>query len=304
MAENTDYSCADKWGFSIIGGSILLMLVMFGCWFGCSSHSPESRHITFQFELMSDSESSVPTYAKVQVDSIVDELRSHERLLDEKHQYLLDQKESEDRFKTVLMLIFSVVVATAGFFGYKNMADIRKHSIEEAIRKAESVANDKAEAVANVKAEETANIKAAAVADAKASEVANRVATDTATTVATNIATSTATSTATDTSNRVAQAKATEIAESVASRVADEKVTQEVSSYLDLHLESKLQETVSSFYSGQGLETIRNIIEEEVNLRVEQMLSNPATPDEGSDEGEENTESDGQDPDDLPIPGL
>lgn len=88
------------------------------------SKSKEVRRITIQVEAV-DSINLQQIYAAEGLDSLIAEVRKYEDRLGEKYQYLIEQKEDDDRFKTWGALVVGVIVSVCSFWGYRSLKDLR-----------------------------------------------------------------------------------------------------------------------------------------------------------------------------------
>lgn len=88
------------------------------------SKSKEVRRITIHVETV-DSLNLQKIYAAEGLDSLIAEVKRYEDRLGEKYQYLIEQKEDDDRFKTWGALIVGVIVSVCSFWGYRSLKDLR-----------------------------------------------------------------------------------------------------------------------------------------------------------------------------------
>ncbi len=65
-------------------------------------------------------------YGACQIDSLVNVVKEYELELDEKYQYLLENRQDDDRFKTWSALIVGIIVSLCGFWGYRSLRDLRE----------------------------------------------------------------------------------------------------------------------------------------------------------------------------------
>lgn len=88
---------------------------------------------------ISHEDSLALSYSQEGLDSLVMSVREYERKLDEKYQYLLDQREDDDRFKTWGALVVGVIVSVCSFWGYKSIRelkeDVKKQTAEDIVTK-------------------------------------------------------------------------------------------------------------------------------------------------------------------------
>lgn len=88
------------------------------------SRSKEVSRITIQVEAV-DSLNLQQIYAAEGLDSLIAEVKKYEDRLGEKYQYLIEQKEDDDRFKTWGALVVGVIVSVCSFWGYRSLKDLR-----------------------------------------------------------------------------------------------------------------------------------------------------------------------------------
>ena len=88
------------------------------------SRSKEVSRITIQVEA-ADSINLQQIYTAKGIDSLIAEVKRYEDRLGEKYQYLIEQKEDDDRFKTWGALIVGVIVSVCSFWGYRSLKDLR-----------------------------------------------------------------------------------------------------------------------------------------------------------------------------------
>lgn len=88
------------------------------------SRSKEVSRITIQVEA-ADSLNIQQTYSAEGIDSLLAEVKRYEDRLGEKYQYLIEQKEDDDRFKTWGALVVGVIVSVCSFWGYRSLKDLR-----------------------------------------------------------------------------------------------------------------------------------------------------------------------------------
>lgn len=94
--------------------------------------------------------------SKAALDSIIFRLERHEAVIAEKYTSILEKREEEDNNKTIIMLVFGVIMSVAGFFGYSSISDIRKRVTDMAEIKATEKIDELVPDIAVAKAEEEA----------------------------------------------------------------------------------------------------------------------------------------------------
>lgn len=88
------------------------------------SRADEVNHISIRVEA-ADSLHLQKVYDKEGIDSLICEVKRYEDHLSEKYQYLIEQREDDERFKTWGALIVGVIVSVCSFWGYRSLKDLR-----------------------------------------------------------------------------------------------------------------------------------------------------------------------------------
>ena len=91
--------------------------------------SPQKYEVVIRVETPDSTSKARPgeqVYYAKNLDSLFTVIKCYEAQLDEKYEYLLENREEEDHFKTWGALIVSVIVSLCGFWGYKSMKDLRE----------------------------------------------------------------------------------------------------------------------------------------------------------------------------------
>jgi len=99
----------------------------------------ETIHYTFNHTICTDSLGVISAESKALADSIFNEIQKHERILEDKYQYFIEQKSNTQDLLTIGSIILGIIVSMVGFFGYSTI-----QSIEEKAKKiGEDAAKDK-----------------------------------------------------------------------------------------------------------------------------------------------------------------
>ncbi|MBD5585850.1 MAG: hypothetical protein HDQ88_12270 [Clostridia bacterium] len=173
--RKSEWSYPEKWGFTIIGVLIIGAIALLVGYFFMKGHAPESHHIHFVLTYDTIQHTVKDLYTRAEVDSLVTTLQSHEALLEQKYQYILNQHEEEDRMRMWVTIIVGLILSIAGFFGFKNISELKKQCREDASSIASGVATSTAETVAEKKAEEKANEVATKVAEKETAKIAKDI---------------------------------------------------------------------------------------------------------------------------------
>lgn len=250
--EKLKWSYSERWGFTILGAGVVLLFILIGYWLCGGKPNPESHHIQVYVAVDTLTSDVVDLYTRAQVDSIIDCLQNHEALLDKKYQYILEQREEEDRFKTYLAIIVSIILSIAAFFGFKTISELKKQCREESEALSSAIAEKKAIEVAEKIAEEKANT----VAAEKAKEKAKKIAEATAKKVAAEKAKSVAKNVAQQRATEISKVKAKEAAELYLKENLDNLVDTSVTQYLESNLQKLVNDKIENLYNGEGRQSI------------------------------------------------
>lgn len=115
-----------------------------------SKHEVVKHEYTYTIKV--DSAGNVTPASQMQVDSIISTIKKHEHLIEDRYNYVLEQRENSQNYLTVGGIFVTVILSIFGFFGYKSFRNIE----EDAKASAKKIAADKAEEVANDKATKVA----------------------------------------------------------------------------------------------------------------------------------------------------
>lgn len=88
--------------------------------------APKVQDIVIQVETTDSIQKGTLIYKSEGIDSLITVVKDYELKLDEKYQYLLENRQDEERFKTWGALIVGVIVSICGFWGYKSLKDLRE----------------------------------------------------------------------------------------------------------------------------------------------------------------------------------
>ena len=106
----------------------------------------------YTYTIKVDSAGNVTPAAQLQVDSMISTIKQHEHLIQDRYDYVLEQRENSQDYLTVGGIFVTVILSIFGFFGYKSFKSIE----EDAKSSAKKIAADKAEEIANEKATDVA----------------------------------------------------------------------------------------------------------------------------------------------------
>lgn len=107
----------------------------------------------FTYTIKVDSTGNVTSAAQIQVDSIISSIKQYEHLIQDRYDYVLEQRENSQDYLTIGGIFITVILSIFGFFGYKSFKSIE----EEAKTQAKKVAEDNTEKIAEEKATSVAN---------------------------------------------------------------------------------------------------------------------------------------------------
>lgn len=115
-----------------------------------SKHEVVKHEYTYTIKV--DSTGNVTPASQKQVDSIISTIKRHEHLIEDRYNYVLEQREDSQNYLTVGGIFVTVILSIFGFFGYKSFRNIE----EDAKASAKKIATDKAEEIANDRATKVA----------------------------------------------------------------------------------------------------------------------------------------------------
>lgn len=115
-----------------------------------SKHEVVKHEYTYTIKV--DSTGNVTPASQKQVDSIISTIKRHEHLIEDRYNYVLEQREDSQNYLTVGGIFVTVILSIFGFFGYKSFRNIE----EDAKASAKKIAADKAEEIANDRATKVA----------------------------------------------------------------------------------------------------------------------------------------------------
>lgn len=135
MDNNTFYERA---------GAIIIIVCAFAFLFAigihCFNNKPPKPLAPIELVVHVDTTGNLTNESKVGIDSLVYRLDKQEKLLEDKYQYLLEQKENINDILTYGGMLIAVVISIFGFFGYKSINSIEERAEKQASQKAEQTA--------------------------------------------------------------------------------------------------------------------------------------------------------------------
>lgn len=144
----------DKYAFIIIGLVVIVVIIESLGYFYCTLHKTSS----IQKVNIVLTDSIIPSdntlYDKVAIDSLMHLVKNHEQLIVDKYQYLLEQKEEENLFYSIVTPCVALGLSLFGFFGFKSIKSIRVDAEEKAMEIANKVAEKSAQRVSRKSAEQ------------------------------------------------------------------------------------------------------------------------------------------------------
>ena len=125
MDKNKKYE--DYWLTTILGIFVLGVIVCSVIFFIVSvcRYQPVVEHHVYITE-RTDSTNMEVAYLKTGIDSLVNVVQEHDRLMSEKYQYAIEERCSEDSAKSFVVIVIGVLISILGFFGYKSFKDVRE----------------------------------------------------------------------------------------------------------------------------------------------------------------------------------
>ena len=125
-----------------ISAAILAVIVFGALWITLarvSSHEEPIKRIDINYTFKNDSISKVNYNQIIKVDSVLNELKEFTADLNKRQEKFIEIKD-EKIYDKIYAALITAVIAIAGFFGFKNVNEIKDRSIKEAKEHAESVA--------------------------------------------------------------------------------------------------------------------------------------------------------------------
>ena len=95
-----------------------------------------------------DSIPNCEVYLRSEVDSLFNQIDQKELRLEEKYNYILQQKDQEFKWQSYISLIIGIIVSICGFFGYKSIRDLKEDVHKDTRKWAERAASEEAKTVA------------------------------------------------------------------------------------------------------------------------------------------------------------
>jgi hypothetical protein len=83
-------------------------------------------HYTIDYTISTDSLGCVTNESRELADSIVSVIKYHDRMIEEKYQYFIEQQSNTQDLFTVGGIILGIIVSLVGFFGYSTMQSIEE----------------------------------------------------------------------------------------------------------------------------------------------------------------------------------
>lgn len=129
--------------------SILAYFVLFFCMLAITypliiELSSKPTPIEVHLAVATDTLPAQVIFSKSDIDSLFSIVQKQERLLNEKYDYVLEQKENEFKWQTYISFIIGIIVSICGFFGYKSLRELKEEVRIETIQLAQTTAEDTA----------------------------------------------------------------------------------------------------------------------------------------------------------------
>lgn len=106
-------------------GAFIAALIMYGY-----KVKNTTIHYTLNHTICTDSTGVITAESRILADSIFNEIQKHEKILEDKYQYFIEQKSNTQDILTIGSIILGIIVSLVGFFGYSTI-----QSIEEKAKK-------------------------------------------------------------------------------------------------------------------------------------------------------------------------
>lgn len=123
----------------VLGGCIviaLLLLVLFGV-NRCNRPEPQPVRITMVVQV--DSTGTIVKSSKDAAEKIVEAIEKHDRIVEDKYQYALEQRVNYEDYMRWIGLIVTVILSVLGFFGYKSLHSMEERISESTIKKSSDI---------------------------------------------------------------------------------------------------------------------------------------------------------------------
>lgn len=121
---------------------ILAILFCICCWvYGAFIKVPVCHPIRIEV-VESDKMLGSNYISKEEADSLISVIKRQERMMEDKYQYVLDQKMNEDRYFSIGTFVVGVVISIFGFFGFKSLKSIEEKAKEDSQRVATQTSED------------------------------------------------------------------------------------------------------------------------------------------------------------------
>lgn len=145
LNSNREYTSSELRVSSILA-YVMLLLCLLGiiCPFIFQAYNHRSEKVI----VVISQEDTLLQSKSIELDSLMQLIEKKEMRLEERYDYMLEQKENEFKWQSYISLIIGVIVSICGFFGYKSIRELK----EDVQRDTKSLA----ERVAKIKAAQTA----------------------------------------------------------------------------------------------------------------------------------------------------
>ena len=129
-----------KWSQLVL---VLLCAIAFitALFFYGSSFKHYTNNVVIEYIISTDSLGVVSAESKELADSLISELQKHERMLEDKYQYFIEQQSNTQDLFTIGGILLGVIVSLVGFFGYSTMQSIEEKANVEAKNAADQAFN-------------------------------------------------------------------------------------------------------------------------------------------------------------------
>lgn len=140
--ENNEEWSNENIASFVIAACVVAILVC-ACFFFYSSYISPQKITKVDVKFVSSDSLLQKNYiTREQVDSLIMMVKHQEAELGDKYQYLIEQKNNEEKYYSDFAIILSVVFSLFGFFGYKSITAIEQKSVKTAQEKAKKTAHE------------------------------------------------------------------------------------------------------------------------------------------------------------------
>ena len=140
----TDESFMKRTGAVVIASCIAMLCAVFVIytWYHCAHKGQGDKIRPVTIVVKTDSAGVVTEESRMQIKALEDRMEQQEHLIEDKYQYVLEQKETFNDVMTYGGMLVAIVVSLFGFFGYKSLNSMEERVEAQAKTKAEEAAKE------------------------------------------------------------------------------------------------------------------------------------------------------------------